>query len=132
MLDVFYGLPLPKIGSFEVLLANDELLMPVAFALAIVVGGHDEYTTVVPITTRADVGDQASYDVLIETGRNAECWARLPPRPGLWNEDALATFFLPTALPLAVLTNSKDARAAAMTEEAQALLRRRFSRAWLH
>jgi hypothetical protein len=129
--DVFDGLPLTRVDeSFEVLSIDGEQVVPAIFTLALVVGLYEGHAVVAPITTRADVSDRDAYDVLVESGRSAQKWARLPVCAGLWAEDALASLFLPSTLPLALLERLQPARAAAMTESARALLYSRFARAW--
>jgi hypothetical protein len=119
--------------SFQVLdIGGGEIVIPVIFTLALVVGLFEEHVVVAPITTRAEIGGQEAFDVLVESGRSAERWARLPGCPGVWDGDAVATFFQPGTLPLALFSHLQSARVAAMTEDAQALLRLRFSTAWQH
>jgi hypothetical protein len=129
--DVFDGVPLSRIDdNFEVLdIGGGETTVPVVFTLALVVGAY-EHVVLAPITTKADVSDQDAYATLVESGRDHKKWARLPPCPDAWVDDAIVSFYMPSTLPVRLLEQLTPYRLASMTGKSQDLLCRRFARAW--
>jgi hypothetical protein len=129
--DAFDGVPLTRTDDrFELVTYDSETAISALFTLALVVGVYEGYVVFAPVTTRGDVTNRANYATLVASGRRHEKWARLPPLPRGWEDDAIVALFLPGTLPLSLAEQLRRHRLASMVKQAQATLRRRFSRAW--
>lgn len=129
---LYEGVPLPSLDEFQILVREEtrEFWIPMRFTFAVVVRASSGFVTLVPVTTGSDVSDSTQFDWLIEQGRTAAEFVRLPECSNAWQGDALTLLIQPQTLPVAELSQPPAELLATMTAEAQETFRHRVANAW--
>jgi hypothetical protein len=129
--DLYAGVPLPAFedaGGLVVSGTGDREVLHLAVErrLALVVSTVQELV-VVPVTTADDAEDYTRFREVVEMGRTAVPFCRLPRLAAFWEEDALAVLYQPISLPYRFFEDAPVVRLMAMSPEAQNTLKLRFA-----
>jgi hypothetical protein len=130
--DLYEGVPLPSLEDFQIFVDPDEkqFWTPMRFSFAIVMRSGTGFVTLAPVTTGGDVADPEQFAWIVDQGRTAPDFARLPELPAAWQGDALALLIQPHTLPVAELSQPPPRPVATMHSAAQETFRHRVANAW--
>ncbi len=132
--DLYQGVALPSLEEgFGLYVLEQEpgvdVFVPVRFGYALVVRCFAAFVSLVPVALDGPTG----FDFLLEQGRTAKDFVRLPPLLTHWDDGALALLYQPHTLPVSMLSDERDQpaeRLATLDAPARATLNQRITRAW--
>jgi hypothetical protein len=110
--------------------ATEERVLPRRFSLvayagyALVMRVFGAYSLVAPVAIAETTDDPDSFHQLLESGRHATEWVRLPQLGGAWDGPALALLFKPHTVLTSLLVHR---RSASMSPDSRDRLARRIA-----